>query len=110
MTSSEDRNNLRIALALRQLLDIDQGREIKAPYYRLSIHEARQLAGINHNTSEPDARWRDASQKLTEQELVRHRLVCLSRARPVHLRFRYLLPRGFSCIIRTATHESVPVR
>jgi hypothetical protein len=69
MTSSEDRNNLRIALALRQLLDIDQGREIKAPYYRLSIHEARQLAGINHNTSEPDARWRDASQELTGQEL-----------------------------------------
>jgi hypothetical protein len=69
MTSSEDRNNLRIALALLQLLDIDQGHEIKAPYYRLSIHEARQLAGVNQNTPGPEARWRDAGQELTEQEL-----------------------------------------
>jgi hypothetical protein len=69
MTSSEDRNNLRIALALLQLLDIDQGREITPPYYRLTIEEARKLAGIDQNTPGPEARWRDASQELTEQEL-----------------------------------------
>jgi hypothetical protein len=67
MTSLEDRNNLRMALALLQLFDLDQGREIKPSYYRLTINEARQLVGINQNTQEPEARWRDASQKLTEQ-------------------------------------------
>jgi hypothetical protein len=51
------------------LLDIDAGREIKPPYYRLTIDEARQLAGINLNTLQPEARWRDARQELTEQEL-----------------------------------------
>jgi hypothetical protein len=69
MTSLEDRNNLRMALALLQLFDIDQGREIKPPYYRLTIDEARQLVGINHKTPGPEARWRDASQELTGQEL-----------------------------------------
>jgi len=68
MTNIENRN-LRMALALLQLLDIDAGREIKPPYYRLTIEEARQLAGINQNTPEPEARWRDARQELTQQEL-----------------------------------------
>ena len=68
MTNIENRN-LRMALALLQLLDMDRGRGIEPPYYRLTIDEARQRAGINHNTQGPEARWRDANQDLAEREL-----------------------------------------
>jgi hypothetical protein len=69
MTNIEDSNNLRLALALRQLLDAGRGLEAKPPYYRLTIQEARWLAGIDRNTSDPRPRWLDPTRELEPAEL-----------------------------------------
>jgi hypothetical protein len=70
MTNIKDSNNLRLALALRQLLDTAQGLEAKLPYYRITIQEARWLELTRTRPIRPHVGW------------IRHRSSSLLNSKP----------------------------